>query len=182
MNFVNFFLISNKILKNYNINNDKYNRMKINLLVYNYNKRFVSVFKDYLIFNDNEEFLYEFYKKNISFFYFKKYNNKNIFPLNYIESSINKTMNIFRIKKKILIKNINKKHKEIIYKKINNVKLNIADEISKNIFDSFSFLNENNINNSKSLNSETFPSLNNNSIKNNNFDIEKFCDYKIDQA
>jgi hypothetical protein len=97
MNFVNFFLISNKILKNYNINNDKYNRMKINLLVYNYNKRFVSVFKDYLIFNDNEEFLYEFYKKNISFIYFKKCFNKNLFPLNYIESSINKTMNVFRI-------------------------------------------------------------------------------------
>jgi len=61
MNYVNFYLISNKILKNYNINNDLYNRMKINLLVYNYNKRFVSVFKDYLIFIYNEVFLYVFY-------------------------------------------------------------------------------------------------------------------------
>ena len=65
MNNVKFYLISNKILEKYNINNEKYNRMKINLLVYNYNKRFVSVFKDYLIFNDTEEFLYEFYKKYI---------------------------------------------------------------------------------------------------------------------
>ena len=50
-----------KSLRKYNLSKEKFNIYKIDDLIFNRNKRFVSIFKDYLFINDDTEFLFLFY-------------------------------------------------------------------------------------------------------------------------
>ena len=76
----NIFLknIINQRLCKYNIDINKFYVLIINYLIYNKPLHFVSLFKDYLIYDDNNEFLNEFYNKNISnIFLLELINNNN---------------------------------------------------------------------------------------------------------
>lgn len=53
-----------KFSKSYYVTPDIYNRKIINDIVFNEKSNTVALFKDYLIFDDNSEFLKRFYKKN----------------------------------------------------------------------------------------------------------------------
>ena len=61
MDKFHLFIFFYKNLKKYNIHNRKYERMKINNLLISKNSHFVSLFKDYLIFDFIDEFLRRFY-------------------------------------------------------------------------------------------------------------------------
>ena len=91
-------------LYSYNSNLNVYNKYKINDLIYNKKKRFVSIFKDHLILDDKTEFLNFYYLKSISETYFKIFLTSKEFQYkNYINAKINKIM-INNIESKLNIK------------------------------------------------------------------------------
>ena len=75
MDKFHLFIILNKNLKKYNIHNRKYERMKINNLLISKNSHFVSLFKDYLIFDFIDEFLRRFYSIKEIFLRLPKFPN-----------------------------------------------------------------------------------------------------------
>ena len=96
-----------KLQNKYNISNDFYNKKKINELIFNDPSNYTAAFKEYLLLEDENEFLRRFYKKNelkkkLSSIYnfYEKYSK--IFP-NYIIIQ----------ESKFMYKNIQKKQKMI---------------------------------------------------------------------
>ena len=96
-----------KLQNKYNISNDFYNKKKINELIFNDPSNYTATFKEYLLLEDENEFLRRFYKKNelkkkLSSIYnfYEKYSK--IFP-NYIIIQ----------ESKFMYKNIQKKQKMI---------------------------------------------------------------------
>ena len=55
------FMIQNNLSKKYSTNRDYYNLKIVNDLIYNENTHIVSIFKDYLILDDINEFLKRYY-------------------------------------------------------------------------------------------------------------------------
>ena len=53
-------------LHSYNINNTKFNLNVINNIIFNSNKRIVSIFKDYLLWDETSDFFIQFYNKSFS--------------------------------------------------------------------------------------------------------------------
>ena len=53
--------IIKKNLFKHNITEKLYNQKKINDIIFNQNKRIVSIFKDYAIYNDYTEFIFMFF-------------------------------------------------------------------------------------------------------------------------
>jgi hypothetical protein len=82
----------------------------INNIIYNEKSHIVAKFKDYLIYDDNNEFLNEFYYINISNIFLKELinnnnkNNKIVFP-NFMEKFIQNKIKFNIASKKYLIKN-----------------------------------------------------------------------------
>ena len=115
-------------LYSYNSNLNVYNKYKINDLIYNKKKRFVSIFKDHLILDDKTEFLNFYYLKSISETYFKIFLTSKEFQYkNYINAKINKIM-INNIESKLNIKKRkNIKKNKITYNSIN-IKKNIEEQ------------------------------------------------------
>ena len=96
-----------KLRKKYNISKDFYNKKKVNELIFNDPSSYTAAFKEYLLLEDENEFLRRFYKKNelkkkLSSIYnfYEKYSK--IFP-NYIIIQ----------ESKFMYKNIQKKQKMI---------------------------------------------------------------------
>ena len=58
----NFYKILNKDLRKYNFSHKKYNIQKSNEIIFDKNKRIVSIFKDYLLWNETSDFLKEYYQ------------------------------------------------------------------------------------------------------------------------
>jgi len=131
------FEIMNKNLINYNITENQYNINKINDLIFNRNKRFVCIFKDYLFINDDTEFLSLFYSKKLSQDFLSKYLISNInYPnINFINREINKLIQKNKINKNE-INSINSKKKikteKILSSSIINIKklLEIEEQLS----------------------------------------------------
>lgn len=115
-------------LYSYNSNLNVYNKYKINDLIYNKKKRFVSIFKDHLILDDKTEFLNFYYLKSISETYFKIFLTSKEFQYkNYINAKINKIM-INNIESKLNIKKRkNIKKNKLTYNSIN-IKKNIEEQ------------------------------------------------------
>ena len=53
-----------KLTKKYHISKDFYNKKKINELIFNDPSNYTATFKEYLLLEDENEFLRRFYKKN----------------------------------------------------------------------------------------------------------------------
>ena len=129
----------NKNLINYNLTEKQFNINKINDLIFNRNKRFVGIFKDYLFINDDTEFLSIFYSKKLSQDFLSKYSISNIkYPnINFINREINKLIQKNKINKNE-INSINSKKKikneKILSSSIINIKklLEIEEELSFN--------------------------------------------------
>ena len=95
-------------LLKHNITQKVYNNKKINDIIFNQNKRIVSIFKDNVIYNDCTEFFYMFYSKFNSLYYLKHLKtdfNMLLYFKDFINFSINKIMNNHYIKVKQLKKN-----------------------------------------------------------------------------
>ena len=113
-----------KLRKKYNISKDFYNKKKVNELIFNDPSTYTATFKEYLLLEDENEFLRRFYKKselpkkltNIFNFYTKYY---KIFP-NYIIIQESKYM----------YKNIKKKQKMI--DQMQNFNLSNSEESDNN--------------------------------------------------
>ena len=115
-----------KSLRKYNLSKEKFNIYKIDDLIFNRNKRFVSIFKDYLFINDDTEFLFLFYSKKLSEIYIKNYlkNNDKYPNKNFINSKINTFIRL-NYQKKI---NINV---SVFNKKYNNYNISNSINIKK---------------------------------------------------
>ena len=115
-----------KSLRKYNLSIEKFNIYKIDDLIFNRNKRFVSIFKDYLFINDDTEFLSLFYSKKLSEIYIKNYlkNNDKYPNKNFINSKINTFIRL-NYQKKI---NINV---SVFNKKYNNNNISNSINIKK---------------------------------------------------
>ena len=134
-------------LLKHNITQKVYNNKKINDIIFNQNKRIVSIFKDNVIYNDCTEFFYMFYSKFNSLYYLKHLKtdfNMLLYFKDFINFSINKIMNNHYIKVKQLKKN---------YKPIRNILKNsisikkIIESYEKEKNDLSNFLNlDSNIN------------------------------------
>ena len=127
-----------KSLRKYNLSKEKFNIYKIDDLIFNRNKRFVSIFKDYLFINDDTEFLSILYSKKISQEFLIKYSINNIkYPnINFINREINKLIQKNRINKNEIVNSILskkiKKSKNILSGSIINIKklLEIDEQLS----------------------------------------------------
>ena len=134
------FGIMNKNLINYNLTEKQFNINKINDLIFNRNKRFVGIFKDYLFINDDTEFLSIFYSKKLSQDFLSKYSISNIkYPnINFINREINKLIQKNKINKNQIVNSILskkiKKSTKILSRSIINIKklLEIEEELSFN--------------------------------------------------
>ena len=132
------FEIMNKNLNNYNLTENQFNINKINDLIFNRNKRFVGIFKEYLFINDDTEFLSILYSKKISQEFLIKYSINNIkYPnINFINREINKLIQKNRINKNEIVNSILskkiKKSKNILSGSIINIKklLEIDEQLS----------------------------------------------------
>ena len=62
----NVHLKLNKELRKYNYSNKEYFIQKIDEIIFDNNKRLVSIFKDYLLWNETSDFLKEYYKSSES--------------------------------------------------------------------------------------------------------------------
>ncbi len=114
-------------LYSYNSNLNVYNKYKINDLIYNKKKRFVSIFKDHLILDDKTEFLNFYYLKSISETYFKIFLTSKEFQYKNYINGINKIM-INNIESKLNIKKRkNIKKNKLTYNSIN-IKKNIEEQ------------------------------------------------------
>ena len=130
----------NKNLINYNLTEKQFNINKINDLIFNRNKRFVGIFKDYLFINDDTEFLSIFYSKKLSQDFLSKYSISNIkYPnINFINREINKLIQKNKINKNQIVNSILskkiKKSTKILSRSIINIKklLEIEEELSFN--------------------------------------------------
>ena len=103
-------LIMKRNLLKHNITQKVYNNEKINDLIFNQNKRIVSIFKDNVIYNDYTEFFFMFYNKYNSLYFLKNLQKdfiKLLYSKDFINFYINKIMNNYYIKVKEL-KKINK--------------------------------------------------------------------------
>ena len=91
--------IINSNLQKYNIYKSKYDTMKINSIIFNKKTHYLSLFKDYIIWNDITEFLQIYYHNHIIKIYFKKYfKPKELFyTICYIHKKVN---NIILLNKK----------------------------------------------------------------------------------
>ena len=110
----------NFLFKKYNLDNDKYNEIILSRLLFNQKYHYVSLFKDFLIYDDPGEFCKRFYSINESLNKIKTYSefyekNSKIFP-NYI----------ILPESKFIFKNIKKKQKKL--NSINEKNLNINEE------------------------------------------------------
>lgn len=144
--------IIKKNLFKHNITEKLYNQKKINDIIFNQNKRIVSIFKDYAIYNDYTEFIFMFFTKNKSIYLFNKIKKDyiNIFySIDFINYDINKIIYHYHLK----INNLNhskikhSSHKSICIKKIIeneklenndfsnflNLDLNINNELDLNV-------------------------------------------------
>ena len=118
--------IITKNLKKYNINETKYNIMKINAIIFDKKSHYVSIFKDYLFLNDSTDFLIQYYSFQIIKIYFKHF---LICKKNFLTCLINtKIMNI-------MFKNQNQK-KVFLQLKNNEIKNNEKKIEFSNIFNS----------------------------------------------
>ena len=157
--------INKKFIKKYEIPKDFYIKKKINELIFNTKSHYTAIFKDYLIIDDEHEFLRRFYpnndyKKKLKkiFNYYEKYSK--IFP-NYLSISESKYMYRNILKKQNMIHNLHRMKKQeeqnkkenIFYDTIFNYEAlhSICDQIDsfyvknlKNIID-ISFNNNNSI-------------------------------------
>ena len=157
--------IKKKLIKKYEIPKDFYIKKKINELIFNTKSNYTAIFKDYLIIDDEHEFLRRFYpnndyKKKLKkiFNYYEKYSK--IFP-NYLSISESKYMYRNILKKQNMIHNLHRMKKQeeqnkkenIFYDTIFNYEAlhSICDQIDsfyvknlKNIID-ISFNNNNSI-------------------------------------
>ena len=130
----------NKNLINYNLTEKQFNINKINDLIFNRNKRFVGIFKDYLFINDDTEFLSIFYSKKLSQDFLSKYSISNIKcpNINFINREINKLIQKNKINKNQIVNSILskkiKKSTKILSRSIINIKklLEIEEELSFN--------------------------------------------------
>ena len=86
--------IINSNIQNHNIYKSKYDTMKINSIIFNKKTHYLSLFKDYILWNDITEFLQIYYHYNIIKIYFKKYfKPKEIFyTICYIHKKVNNIM------------------------------------------------------------------------------------------
>ncbi len=153
-----FNKIITKNLKKYNIIPLKYFRILINNVIYNKNLHFVSTFKDFLIYDDLNEFfsIYFPYKFSLNYFKNKNNNNNKKYLINYLNSSINKII-------KNYIKNLNNIEKEEnVYKFSFHSNINIANSInSETIKSQFCEQIQNILNRSLSLSFNSKKDLNN---------------------
>jgi hypothetical protein len=153
-----FNKIITKNLKKYNIIPLKYFRILINNVIYNKNLHFVSTFKDFLIYDDLNEFfsIYFPYKFTLNYFKNKNNNNNKKYLINYLNSSINKII-------KNYIKNLNNIEKEEnVYKFSFHSNINIANSInSETIKSQFYDQIQNILNRSLSLSFNSKKDLNN---------------------
>ena len=165
-------IIHNKFIKLYQMTEDIYNIKIINEIISNENTHIVALFKDYLIKDDINEFIYNFYKLNESILIlkeiFKYYKYNSVVYPNYI----------LLPEKKYIYKNIKKKQKIIDLREqnINNryekckKKLLIENTFyeNKKVFDSNVVDSILNISNSSNINNIIFGISNDT----DNFDIE----------
>ena len=108
--------IKKKLIKKYEIPKDFYIKKKINELIFNTKSNYTALFKDYLIIDDDHEFLRRFYpdndyKKKLKkiFNYYEKYSK--IFP-NYLSISESKYMYRNILKKQNMIHNLHNMKKQ----------------------------------------------------------------------
>lgn len=85
------FSIKEELLTKYNKNSEEYSLMKINDLLSQKQSHFVALFKEYLIYDDNSEFLSSFYSKRTSYSFIKYYSS--ISKLSVIPQFINGSIN-----------------------------------------------------------------------------------------
>ena len=86
--------IINSNLQKYNIYKSQYDTMKINSIIFNKKTHYLSLFKDYIIWNDITELLQIYYHNHIIKIYFKKYfKPKELFyTICYIHKKLNNIM------------------------------------------------------------------------------------------
>ena len=108
--------IKKKLVKKYEIPKNFYIKKKINELIFNTKSNYTALFKDYLIIDDDHEFLRRFYpdndyKKKLKkiFNYYEKYSK--IFP-NYLSISESKYMYKNILKKQNMIHNLHNMKKQ----------------------------------------------------------------------
>ena len=96
----NFYKILNKDLRKYNFSHKKYNIKKSNEIIFDKNKRIVSIFKDYLLSNKPSDFLKEYYQipESISLLLVS-----SLFKLNRTEYLCNGSCRTYKIKSVISI-------------------------------------------------------------------------------
>ena len=102
MSKINFNRIINSNLQKYNIFEDKYNKMKINTIIFNKKIHYVSKFKDFLIWNDFSEFLPAYYNNNLISLFFEEliqYQTYFKYPC-FVNKSIDNIMKLYRKRKK----------------------------------------------------------------------------------
>ena len=132
-------LIIKKNLLKHNITQKDYNNEKINDLIFNQNKRIVSIFKDNVIYNDYTEFFFMFYNKYNSLYFLKNLKKdfiKLLYYKDFINFYINKIMNNYYKKIKEL-KIINKPIRNIIKNSISIKKIIESDEKENNELSDF---------------------------------------------
>ena len=107
MSKINFKHIINSNLQKYNIFQDKYNKMKINTIIYNKKIHYVSKFKDLLIWNDFSEFLPAYYDNTLISLFFEEliqYQTYFKYPC-FVNKSIDNIMKLNRKRKNIINRN-----------------------------------------------------------------------------
>ena len=138
--------IEKKLYKKYLVNNDKNNMYLIEKIIYNENCRLVALFKEFLIYDDNYEFLKKYYIKNNSirklYIYLQYYEKYSIIYPNYS----------ILPESKYIYKNIHKKQK--IIDKLHNI-----ENKENNKFQENKNLNDENNNDKNLFNSNTYNSL-----------------------
>ena len=121
---------THSILTKYNVSEKKINIFKINDLLKNKNKKYVCLFKDYLIYDDISEFLLSYFNLKTSKSYINQnipINNSTILSKNFIDFEITKIMQKNKIRQK-LFKNI--KHRKTSPHPSINIANSIPDELS----------------------------------------------------
>ena len=121
--------IINSNLEKHNIYKSKYNIMKINSIIFNKRTHYLSIFKDYIIWNDITEFLQIYYHNNIIKIYFKKYfKPKEIFyTICYIHKKINNIMLLNKKENQNFIKTNNNQKENQLKKEFSNILNNISN-------------------------------------------------------
>lgn len=132
------------ILSKYNISEKKINIFKINDLLKNKKKKYVSLFKDYLIYDDISEFLLTYFNLKTSRSYMNQnipINNSTFLSKNYIDFEITKIMQKNKLRQQ-LFKNIKQRrtspHPSIniansIPQELSSIELSFNEEYSKEI-------------------------------------------------